>query len=353
MLRDLIATTQDAVVFIDGGGRIMLFNPAAERVFGYEAGEVLGHKVNMLMASPFREEHDGYLARYEQTGDKRAIGRIRTVQGCRKNGEEFPIELSVTELSGRGRTRYAAFIRDISETVALQDQLVERERLAAVGSSAAMLAHEIANPLNNMHIQAEVMRRGIRDDEALRERFGEDIDAIMAEIQRLARLLEEFRALSRRDRGGHALTLLGPLVHAVTRQLGALARSKGVTILPRVEDEVPGILGSADKLQQALVNLVKNSIEAALDGGSVELRLVRREDQVILKVVDSGTGIPGGFDVFEPFQTTKPEGTGLGLSIVKQIVLAHRGSIDWESAPGEGTTFTLIFPVPAERAMTG
>ena len=164
-LRQLIATTQDGVVFMDGDSRIVLFNAAAEEMFGYSADEVVGQKVTMLMGAPYREEHDGYVSHYEATGERRAIGTIRTVIGVRKTGEAFPIELNVTELRGQGRVRYGAFLRDISEKVSLQEQLIERERLAAMGSAAAMLAHEIGNPLNNMYIQAQILRLAQSNDQ--------------------------------------------------------------------------------------------------------------------------------------------------------------------------------------------
>ena len=133
-LASLIETTQDAVVSIDRRGCIVLFNGAAERVFGYGADEIVGRKVNDLMAEPYATEHDEYIARYEKTGEARAIGRIRTVTARRKDGEPFPIELSVTEIAVDQDAHYAAFIRDISEKTRLQSQLVDSERLAAIGT---------------------------------------------------------------------------------------------------------------------------------------------------------------------------------------------------------------------------
>ena len=158
-LQSLIETTQDAVLSIDRQGRIVLFNPAAERIFGYARGEVIGQKVNMLMAEPYATEHDEYIARYESTGEAHAIGRIRTVTAQRKNGEPFPIELSVTEIAVDQDVHYAAFIRDISEKTRLQGQLLESERLAAIGSTAAKIGHELANPLNGMSLTIQLLEQ--------------------------------------------------------------------------------------------------------------------------------------------------------------------------------------------------
>jgi two-component system sensor kinase FixL len=348
-LRELVSTTQDGVVFIDANAKIVVFNPAAEAMFGYRAKEVMGRKVNMLMASPFREAHDGYLKHYETTGEKRAIGRIRVVSGQRKSGEEFPLELSVTEMPAKGRTRYAAFLRDISETVALKDQLVERERLAAMGSAAAILGHEIGNPLNNMSLQAQLLKRTLDKDPKGLSKYGEDVDAIMEEIQRLVCILEEFRQLARRGRTPPKPTRLGPLVHAVAKQLVPLASQNDVQISVKASEDARPVMANADRLKQVFLNLCKNAIEAMPDGGDLTLEVSVRGDYVVVDVTDTGTGIEEGIDVFEAFQTTKENGTGLGLAVVKQIVVAHQGIISWRSQPDSGTVFTMEFRVPAEQ----
>ena len=156
-LQSLIDTTQDAVLAIDRQGRVVLFNPAAEQIFGYTREEIIGQKVNVLMGEPYQSEHDSYIERYERTGVAHAIGRIRTVTAKRKSGELFPIELSVTKVAEDADVQYAAFIRDISEKAKLQDQLMERERLATIGTTAAKIGHELANPLNGMSLTIQLL----------------------------------------------------------------------------------------------------------------------------------------------------------------------------------------------------
>ena len=158
-LRKLIETTQDGVVSIDRGGHIALFNPAAETMFGYSVAEVIGKKVNMLMPEPYASEHDAYIARYEQTGETRAIGKIRAVAARRKNGEIFPIDLSVNEVDESNEGRYVAFIRDMTEKAQLQAQLVEKAQLAVIGETAAKIVHEIANPMNGMFMNIQLLER--------------------------------------------------------------------------------------------------------------------------------------------------------------------------------------------------
>ena len=158
-LQSLVETTQDAVISIDRRGNVTLFNSAAEKIFGYSRAEVQGQPIQRLMPEPYASEHDGYVERYEQTREARAIGRIRTVAAKRKNGEVFPIELSVTEIRMEDQVQYAALIRDISERVQLQERLLERERLAMLGTTAATLVHEIGNPLNSMSVAIQLLQR--------------------------------------------------------------------------------------------------------------------------------------------------------------------------------------------------
>ena len=345
-LRSLIDTTQDAVLTIDRQGRVVLFNSAAERIFGYTQAEVQGQKVNVLMPEPYANEHGGYIARYEQTGERRAIGHIRTVAARRKNGEVFPIELSVTEVKADGEVRYGAFIRDISEKVRLQEQLLERERLAAIGTTAAKFAHEVGNPLNGMYMATQLLERHlVRQSNPADERLTTIVRNLTGEIKRLNLLLEEFRSLARRQQ----LNLRSvPLALVVTDVLNAETphyTAGGIRVEQVLPPDLPPIAADHEKLKQVLLNLCKNAAEAMPQGGTLTVRARNSGDQVRLEVSDTGVGIPTGVDIFEPFTTTKPQGTGLGLTIVRQIVAAHRGTLTYHSVPGQGTTFTLVLPV--------
>ncbi|MGZ8533465.1 MAG: PAS domain S-box protein, partial [Candidatus Binatia bacterium] len=199
-VRSLIDTTQDAVVSIDRQARIVLFNPAAQRIFGYRPEEVVGQKVNMLMPEPYTSEHDSYLERYERTGEAHAIGRIRTVTAKRKNGESFPIELSVAKITSDQEAQYGAFIRDISDKVRLQKQAIESDRLATIGTMAAKFGHELGNPLNGMSLTVQLLELLLRKQSpALDEQATSTLARLKTEISRLNTLLQDFRSLSRRE----------------------------------------------------------------------------------------------------------------------------------------------------------
>lgn len=350
-LRSLIDTTQDAVISIDRQGCIELFNPTAERVFGYTRDEVQGRKLQMLMPEPYASEHDSYIARYERTGEPHAIGRIRTAAARRKNGEVFPVELSVTEIKAGDEVRYGAFIRDISEKIRLQEQLVERERLAAIGTTAATFAHEVGNPLNSMYMAAQLLERRLAKRRDLIDgTLTTPLRNLMSEIKRLTVLLEEFRALARRQKLTLRSTSLAPLVADLLAVETPAYTARGIKVEQVFPPDLPLIVADSEKLKQVLLNLCKNATEAMPEGGTLTVRAHNSGGQVRLEVSDTGVGIPAGVDIFEPFITTKPQGTGLGLTIVRQIVSAHKGTLTYRSVSGEGTTFTVALPPVSHNA---
>jgi PAS domain S-box-containing protein len=345
-LERLIDTTQDAVVSIDRRGCIVLFNAAAERVFGYKAEEIVGRKVNELMAEPYASEHDGYIERYERTGEAHAIGRIRTVTGRRKNAELFPIELSVTEIAVDQKVHYAAFIRDISEKSRLQRQLVESERLAAIGTTAAKIGHELANPLNGMSLTVQLLEQRLR-------RITDNSDAQLAptvkrlkdEISRLQKLVSEFGTISRKEKYVLRPVNLVQLIDDIIALQAPHLAQNGIEIRTSLAAGLPVISVDSDKIKQALLNLIKNAGEAMPQGGTIAIDASMADAAVVLEITDTGEGIPLDIDAFEPFTSTKKEGTGVGLVIVRQIIAAHDGKISYRSKPGHGTTFRLELPV--------
>jgi len=345
-LRSLIATTQDAVVSIDRRGCVVLFNAAAQQIFGYTAEEIVGHKVNELMAEPYASEHDEYIARYERTSEAHAIGRIRTVTAKRKNGELFPIELSVTEIEVDKDVHYAAFIRDISEKAKLQEQLVERERLATIGTTAAKIGHELANPLNGMSLTIQLLEQRLsRQPNPPDSQVTVTVQRLKNEISRLNQLAGQFRTISRRERYNFQPTELAALIDDVIKiQTPHFARLN-VQIEHCIPTDPPIVNVDRDKIKQALLNLVKNAGEAMPGGGKINIEASATEDGVFIDITDTGTGIPLDIDAFEPFLTTKKDGTGIGLVIVRQVVVAHGGKISYRSRPGEGTTFRIELPV--------
>jgi|GEM_PF-632140 len=345
-LRSLIETTQDAVISIDRQARVVMFNPSAERIFGYSAAEIVGQKINRLMAEPYATEHDAYIARYEAGGEPRAIGRIRTVSARRKSGEIFPIELSVTQIASDEEVNYAAFIRDISEKVQLQKQAVENERLATIGTMAAKFGHELGNPLNGMSLTIQLLEQRLRrQSEALEPQVEAPLTRLRTEIARLDSLLQEFRSLSRKETYKiESISLAGLVREAIEIALPQY-KERGVEVDSHFPAGLPPIKVDVDKMKQVILNLAKNAVEAMPEGGKLSFKGVAADGRLTLNISDTGTGIPPDIDIFEPFFTTKPLGTGIGMTIVRQIVARHGGKIEYQSEPGRGTTFSISLPV--------
>ena len=347
-LRKLIETAQDGVISIDHRGHIALFNPAAEKMFGYSAAEVMGKKVNLLMAEAYASEHDGYIDHYVQTGERRAIGKIRAVSARRKDGEIFPIELSVNEVDESHERRYVAFIRDMTERAQLQAQLVEKAQLAVIGETAAKVIHEIANPLNGMFMNIQLLERRVAP--AADEVVTTSIKRIGNEVSRLKSLLYDFRSLSRPESYDLRPTSLADITREVCAVESAAYVAKGIRVELAMDPSLLLVLADRAKLKQALLNLCKNAEEAMPEGGTLTLRLRASDGKVILEVCDTGIGVPEGLNLLEPFATTKPLGSGLGLVITRQIVACHHGELSYVSAPGKGTSFSLALPVHSTDA---
>ncbi|MCA9655716.1 MAG: PAS domain S-box protein [Myxococcales bacterium] len=341
----LLAKTRDAVICIGSRGNVVLFNQAAEQMFGYAASDVLGKSVNMLMAEPYATEHDDYIERYERTNEPRAIGQIRSVAARRASGEVFPVELSVTEVELGETARYGAFIRDISEKVRMQERLLERERLAAIGTTAASFAHEIGNPLNSMYMHAQLLERRLAKTELeLDPKVHASVSALLGETRRLSQLLDEFRALARRHRISVTPTDIAGLVRDVLATETPSLNARGITVERDLPDHLRTSLIDAEKIRQVLLNLIKNAADAMPGGGKLRLVISETKERLRVEVHDTGLGIPEDIDPFEPFVTSKPMGTGLGLPVALQIVQAHGGLLRYEEPEGGGTVFILELP---------
>jgi signal transduction histidine kinase len=227
----------------------------------------------------------------------------------------------------------------------LHDQLIENERLAAIGTTSAKFAHEIANPLNGMAMTTQLLQRYLARQGSLSdEKVSSALQTINNEIQHLRALLDEFRSLYRRENYNFQPTLLATVIKEVLALESPEYMGRGIQVEQACPEDLPLVMADREKLKQALLNLCRNAAEAMPNGGKMIVRVRSSGDQVILEVEDTGTGIPDGIDILEPFATTKASGTGLGLVIVRQIVAAHKGTMTYASEPDRGATFRLILP---------
>ena len=357
-LTTLLDTVIDAVVVIETDGRVRGFNPAAERQFGHAPEEVIGRNVSILMPEPYRGKHDGYLKHYLQTGEKRIIGTDRVVVGVRKDGTTFPMKLAVGEMvmDGAGERYFVGFVRDLTvveESLAkLQESQNEVARLARyneLGEMASTLAHELNQPLTTVanYIQGSRRLLGETSDPKLMQVQAALENAAQNTLRAgdIIRHLREF--VARGDTDMHLFDVK-TLVEEGSALALAGSREKGIhTFL--VLSDAPPVLASRVQIQQVLVNLIRNAVEAMRDSPtkSLTIRTVCRDSAVCVEVVDTGSGIPPEVaeHLFRPFVTGKPGGMGIGLSISRRIIEAHGGRIGAQANPGGGTTFSFSLPV--------
>lgn len=350
----ILDTARDAIICIDRKGEVTLFNRAAEVIFGYASDEVLGKNVRLLMPGPYRNEHDGYLANYHASGAPKAIGRIREVRAQRKNGDVFPIELSVSEARVGDQVIYSAFIRDVSERRAMEGALSEarrvaeqRERLADIGAITARIVHDLGNPLAGLSMQAQLIQRRVtRNPDRPSQDLAAPAERIVSEVKRLDSLVKDFLDFARQQRLDVRTIVLPPFLQRVIDLWQPVAAAREIALTLELAPELRELSADEDKLRRVLDNLVKNAVEAIEHGpGRVALQAGwADDDRVRITVTDDGPGIPDGVEMFKLFETTKRNGSGLGLSISKQIVLAHGGNIGVERLAPHGTAFHVDLP---------
>lgn len=365
-LRSILETVPDAMIVIDEQALIQSFSAAAERLFGCEAGEVIGENIKILMPEPYRGQHDGYMHRYLTTGERRIIGIGRVVVGQRKDGSTFPMELAVGEMRSGGQRYFTGFIRDLTErqrTEArlqeLQSELVHMSRFTALGEMASTLAHEINQPLTAIANYLKGCRRLLeqsQDEHAAMLR--EAVSQAAEQALRAGRVIRHLREFVSRGESGRHIESLPKLIQEASALALVGAKEKGVRVSYRFAPEAELVLADRIQIQQVLLNLIRNAIEAMQDSPRRELVVATAAEDsdgmVEISVADTGSGIAEEIteQLFQPFITTKKNGMGVGLSICRTIVEAHGGRIWAESKPGEGTTFRFTLRMVKEEELT-
>ena len=363
-LQSILDTVPDATVVIETDGIIVSFNSAAVRQFGYTPEEAVGLNVSMLMPTPYREQHDGYLSRYLATGEKRIIGIDRVVVGRRKDGSTFPMKLSVGEMRSGGKTYFTGFIRDLTEreesAARLQEahsELARLSRLNELGEMASTLAHELNQPLSAIanYVQGCIkLLDKIDEEHAVRMRGALTETAKQAlRAGDIIRHLREYVTRGETERHPEDIKKL-------VEEAGALAlvgsRERGIKSIFEFEgDGNDTVVGDRVQIGQVLINLMRNAQEAMRDSARKEL-LVRTypaaDGMYAVEVSDTGTGISDEIaaQLFRPFVTSKPGGMGIGLSISKRIIESHGGEISVKGNADGGATFTFTLPTVSGAA---
>ncbi len=341
-LAAILDTAVEAIITIDERGICEAFNIAAEQMFGYTANEVIGRNISLLMPSPFREEHDEYISTYLDTREKKIIGVGREVVGKRKDGTEFPIYLSVSEVRLKDRLLFTGFVQDMSQRKADQQRLVQAERLAVLGEAMARLAHEARNSLQRIQIAVETARICGTSNQAL----DSQLDSIENAAEGLDALLEELRNYAAPMSLEKTECSLVNIWRSAWQAIESVREGRETKLLEVVQDEDARVTADPFRLGQLFRNMFENSVAACDDPVVVAISVSHHEQQWIIKLRDNGPGLTSEQRqrVFEPFFTTKTKGTGLGMAIAIRIVEAHGGSIRVGDSPFRGAEFIITLP---------
>ncbi len=356
LLRSILDTAPDAVIVIDAEGRIAQFSRAAERQFGWTEAELLGRNVSLLMPSPYREQHDGYLRRYRDTGERRIIGIGRVVVGLRKDGSTFPMELAVGEARVGARSVFTGFIRDLTEAQQsrarmqeLQQRLARVTRLRAMSQMVAALAHELNQPLTAIASYLGAANQLLAGSAPAAGRARDAVARAQAETQRAGEIIRRLRGSVAGDELTRRPEPLAPLVEEACALALVGGRESGVRVRLALPPDLPPVLADRVQVQQVLLNLIRNAVEAMADSARRELIVsaAPQAELVRIDVLDSGPGVPAevAARLFQPFVTSKPGGMGVGLAICRNIVEAHGGRLWMDAPPAGGTVFCFTLPV--------
>ncbi|HUK61324.1 MAG TPA: PAS domain S-box protein [Stellaceae bacterium] len=357
LLLSILETIPDALIVIDERGTIQSFSTAAERLFGYRADEVSGQNVKVLMPSPHQEHHDDYLHRYMTTGERRIIGTGRVVAGLRKDGTTFPMELSVGEVTRAGRRLFTGFVRDLTQRQTaerriqeLQSELLHVARLTEMGQMASGLAHELNQPLTAAANYLQALRRLVdRGDESSLARARSAAESAVGQVARAGEIIRRLREFVKKSEPERREESIVSLIEEASGLALIGAREYGIEVRFRTASELPLAFVDKVQVQQVLVNLIRNAVEAmqASPRRSIVVEThLDGEGLIRVGVLDSGPGIaPEVLErLFQPFVTTKAQGMGVGLSLCRAIIEAHGGRLWAEPNPDGGAIFRFTVP---------
>ena len=360
--RLIVDTAPDAAVTIDANGDVRRWNAAAERMFGWTAGEAINRRVSELIIPPlYHEAYQHGLQKFLTTGKGAFLGKTIEATAVRRDGQEFPVELSVAPAKLGGAWVFNAFVRDVTERkraeAALQEaqaELTHVTRLNTMGEFAASIAHEVNQPLTAIVANGNACLRWLNADPVDLDEARESIERIIQDGNRSAEVIKTIRGMAKKSALQLAPLSMNELIaEALALTRGEIQRNRAL-LKTDLSENLPLVLGDRVQLEQVLLNLILNGMEAMSEVASGQRSLVvgsgmRDPDRVVVYVRDCGAGIRAEVmqNIFKPFFTTKPGGTGMGLSISRSIVQAHRGGL-W-ATPNEDRGMTFSFSIPAAR----
>ncbi len=365
LLDALLDAAVEAIIVIDEQGAVTLFNRGAEKLLGHTEADVIGRNVNMLMPEPFQSAHDGYIHNYRQSNKAKIIGIGREVLALHANGTEIPVHLSVGEARLDSGRFFVGILHDQSQRAQLETELssqrkqvsgLERtlahvHRTSMLGEMAAGIAHEINQPLAAISSYADGGRRLLAASDSANADLIYALEKIGEQARRAGGVIQRMRGLARRQEPPKDYHDLNQVIADLIELAQLEAHESEAPIELQLAETLPQVKMDPIQIQQVVLNLVRNGLEAMVKRSQAALGLIivteQSAEQVQVAVVDHGVGVPKDKQqrVFEPFQTTKPTGMGIGLSICATIVRQHGGKIWCEDNPAGGSRFVFTLPI--------
>lgn len=346
-LQAVLDTAVDGIVTIDAAGKIESFNKACERIFGYQADEVIGKSVNVLMPQPYQSEHDAYLSRYQETREAQIIGIGREVQGRRADGSLFPLDLAVSEVQLAGKVIYTGIIRDITRRKTAEDALRTANR--ELEEFSYRVSHDLRGPLRSALGLLDVVQSSLAKGK--QELAAISVAKAMESVQRLDSLLDDLMSLAEvRHLDEEAVTVnVEAILKEALHKYAAMAQFERLKVVTDLQ--ITTLVCKRQRLQTIMENLISNAVKYQdLDKAESYVKITtRRETNVfILEVLDNGLGIPNDqqervFDMFARFHPRVSSGSGLGLYKVRQCALDMAGQVEYEGL-ADGSVFRLRLP---------
>ncbi len=354
-LHAVVQTAIEGIVTIDTEGIIESINPAAERLFGYDAQEAIGRNVKILMPSPYREEHDRYIKNYLRTGEAKVIGSGRELMGLRRDGSTFPMELGLSEVLLPDRRLFTGVIRDTSERRLSEKRERERlaehahaARLAALGEMASGIAHELNQPLTAIVSFADACQNLFKKDKIPEDVIGDALSQISEQGIRAGNIIRRLRQFVKTGALDREIVHLNAVIKDVLAMVSHEIHMNEVDVKLHLGKHLPGVWADQLQVEQVVLNLVWNAIEAteASDLRQLDIETCKHDDTLLVKISDTGCGFTDDMtNLFTAFYTTKENGTGLGLSISHRIIEAHDGVLSATSNAAGGATFSFTLPI--------